>query len=77
MARAITGNLTAAGTTQPVTLNVDDVTVDPGRRLRVRASARIDRYSFDVTRAKGMAARHLDITLDVALHRSPEVPGER
>lgn len=66
-----------AGTTQPVTLNVDDVTVDPGRRLRVRASARIDRYSFGVTRAKGMAARHLDITLDVALHRSPEVPGER
>jgi len=36
-----------------------------------RATARIDRYAFNVTAAKGMAARHLDITLSVTAQPWP------
>lgn len=34
-----------------------------GNGFRARATARIDRYAFGVTAAKGMAGRHLDIEL--------------
>lgn len=37
-----------------------------GNGFRARATARIDRYAFGVTAAKGMAARYLDIDLAVA-----------
>ena len=42
----------------------------PGRELRARAGTRIDRYAFGVTRYRGLAARHLDVRLDVVAVRS-------
>jgi polyisoprenoid-binding protein YceI len=57
------GKLTVKGVTQPVTLDVRSVTmVGPG--FQARATARIDRYAFGVTAAKGMAARYLDVELN-------------
>ena len=45
-------------------------TLDSG--FRVRATARVDRYAFGLTAAKGMAARYLDIELKVAMESPPE-----
>jgi polyisoprenoid-binding protein YceI len=39
------------------------------QELRLRASTHLDRYDFGVTRAKGLAARHLRCRLDVVAHR--------
>ncbi|MGE5134437.1 MAG: hypothetical protein ACM32E_16225 [Gemmatimonadota bacterium] len=41
-----------------------------GPLLRLRASARVDRLSFGVTRARGLAARHLGIRLDITAERA-------
>lgn len=41
-----------------------------GPELRLRAHARADRYDLGVTAARGMAARHLDLDLDILAVRS-------
>jgi hypothetical protein len=40
-----------------------------GPDLRLRASVRLDRYDFEITRYRGLAARHLGCRLDVAARR--------
>ena len=45
-----------------MTLAIESVEAT-GAGFRARASARIDRYAFGLTAAKGMAARFLDIDL--------------
>ena len=62
--RTLAGELTVRGVTRPATLTIDSLQAS-GTNFRARASARIDRYAFGLTAAKGMAARHLDIQLDV------------
>jgi len=58
------GQLTVRGANRPVTLAIESI--EPaGAGFLARATTRIDRYAFNVTAAKGMAARHLDITLSV------------
>ncbi|MEU4834894.1 YceI family protein [Streptosporangium sp. NPDC023615] len=60
----VRGALTVRGVTRPTVLALGPVTVDD-RCLRARATTRIDRYAFGLTRAKGMTGRYLDITLDI------------
>ena len=58
----LTGDLEVRGMSRPVTLLIESVEA-AGAGFRAQAAARIDRYAFGVTAAKGMAARHLDISL--------------
>lgn len=58
----LAGELTVRQVTSPVTLAISSV--EPAESgFRARATTRIDRYTFGVTAAKGMAARHLDIAV--------------
>jgi polyisoprenoid-binding protein YceI len=63
------GSLSVRGIARPVAVRIDGA-VTTGNRLRLRASARIDRYEFGVTKARGLAARHLDLMLDIVADRS-------
>jgi polyisoprenoid-binding protein YceI len=63
------GSLLVRGVARPVAVRVEGA-VTSRNRLRLRASARIDRYEFGVTKARGLAARHLDLTLDILADRS-------
>jgi polyisoprenoid-binding protein YceI len=66
----LAGELTVRDVTSPVTLAI--ASVEPaGAGFRARATARIDRYAFGVTAAKGMAARYLDITLTAVAAPAP------
>ncbi|HEY6796946.1 MAG TPA: YceI family protein [Kineosporiaceae bacterium] len=60
----VTGDLTVRGVSAPVPLTVESLqTTSTG--FRARATARVDRYAFGITAAKGMAARYLDLELTV------------
>jgi polyisoprenoid-binding protein YceI len=63
------GALTAHGVTQPVEVTIDAVT-ETIPEINLKASVRIDRYAFGVTKVKGMAGRHLDLHLDVTALRT-------
>lgn len=60
----VSGPVCAHGIGRPVELLIDQVRCS-GTDVTLHAQARIDRYDFGVTRAKGMAARHLDLRLQV------------
>lgn len=60
----LTGTLTVRGVTRPVTLSIEESAVAPGS-FTARASTRIDRTEFGVTASRGLAGRHLDLTLEV------------
>jgi polyisoprenoid-binding protein YceI len=62
------GLLSVRGKAHPVELLVEEAQ-PAGPDLHVRASAGIDRYDFGITRAKGLAARHLGFRLDIVAHR--------
>jgi polyisoprenoid-binding protein YceI len=62
------GSLSVREVVRPVAVRVDGAET-VGNRLRLRAGARIDRYEFGVTKARGLAARHLDLRLDVVADR--------
>jgi polyisoprenoid-binding protein YceI len=62
------GLLSVLGVARPVAVRVDGASTT-GDRLRLRASSRIDRYEFGVTKARGVAARHLELRLDVVADR--------
>jgi polyisoprenoid-binding protein YceI len=68
-ARILTGTLTVHGTTRPVTLAVTRCEVSGGS-FTVRATTRIDRTGFGITAARGLAARNLDLTVEVQCARS-------
>jgi polyisoprenoid-binding protein YceI len=63
------GSLTVRGASAPVRVAVAYVS-ESADTLRVRASARVDRYAFGITRYRGIAARRLDVRLDVVAHRT-------
>ncbi|HEY2305155.1 MAG TPA: YceI family protein, partial [Streptosporangiaceae bacterium] len=67
--RALTGTLTVRGTSRPVTLTITDCAVPRGS-FTARATARIDRTEFGITAARGLAARYLDLTLEVQCTRN-------
>ena len=60
----VSGTLCAHGISRPLDLLVDRAHCSGGE-MSLRAQARIDRYDFGVTGAKGMAARHLGLQLQV------------
>jgi polyisoprenoid-binding protein YceI len=67
--QVLTGTLTVRGTTRPVTLAVISCEVSRGS-FTARATTRIDRTEFGITAARGLAARYLDLTVEVQCTRS-------
>jgi polyisoprenoid-binding protein YceI len=65
----LTGTLTVRGTTRPVTLTVTRCQVSRGY-FTACAAARIDRTEFGITAARGLAARYLDLTVEVQCTRN-------
>src|SRR5215831_6513922 len=66
--QALTGTLTVRGTARPVTLAVTRCEASRGS-FTVRATTRIDRTEFGITAARGLAARYLDLTVEVRCAR--------
>jgi polyisoprenoid-binding protein YceI len=66
---ALAGELTVRNVTMPVSLSIEqsDVTA---RSFNAHASARIDRNEFGVTAYRGLAARYLDISVEVRCVRN-------
>ena len=62
--RVLTGILTVRHVSKPVQLTIADVTVAP-QSFAATATTRIDRTEFGVTAARGVAARYLDLTVEV------------
>jgi polyisoprenoid-binding protein YceI len=62
------GLLSVCGKAHPVELLIEEAQPS-GRDLRLRASVRLDRYDFGITKARGLAARHLGLELDIVAHR--------
>jgi polyisoprenoid-binding protein YceI len=62
------GLLSVRGKARPVDLLIEEA--EPaGRDLHLRASVHLDRYDFGITKARGLAARHLGGQLDIVAHR--------
>jgi polyisoprenoid-binding protein YceI len=61
----LSGRLAVRGAVQPVQLRVTSLEVSDGE-LHARATTRLDRYAFGLTKAKGMAARHREVELTLA-----------
>ncbi len=59
----VAGTLTAHGVTAPVDLTVDELDVANAGVLRLRATAKVDRYAHQITAGKGMAARWLTVEI--------------
>ncbi len=59
------GTLTVRGRTEPLDVRIDEVHVLDDR-LRVRASAEVDRYAWGVTAMKGMTGRRLRFSLSLS-----------
>ena len=68
-ADALTGMLTVRGTARPVTVTVTRCEVSRGS-FTVYATARIDRTEFGITAARGLAARYLNLTVEVQCTRN-------
>jgi len=66
---ALTGTLTVRNVTMPVTLSMEQ-TAARARWFNARASTRIDRNEFGVTAYRGLAARYLDMTIEVRCVRT-------
>ncbi|HEV8278312.1 MAG TPA: YceI family protein [Streptosporangiaceae bacterium] len=62
------GLLSVRGKAHPVELLIE-AAQPAGQDLRLRASVRLDRYDFGITKSKGLAARHLGLRLDIVAHR--------
>lgn len=62
--RMLTGMLTVRDVSKPVRLSIVNLTVAP-RSFATTAATRIDRTEFGVTAARGLAARHLQLTMEV------------
>lgn len=60
----LAGTLTVRGVTRPVTLTIERADVSPSS-FTLHATARVDRTVFGVTAARGLAARHLDVSVRV------------
>ena len=60
----VSGMLTVCGASRPASLSIVHAQVT-ANACTVRATTRVDRTEFGVTAARGMAGRHLDLTLEV------------
>jgi polyisoprenoid-binding protein YceI len=59
----VPGSVTAHGTAVPTEIRLSDVRQEAGG-ARFRATARLDRTSFGVTKKKGMVGRTVDLVID-------------
>ena len=66
--QVLTGTLTVRGTARPVTLAVTQCEASRGS-FTARATTRIDRTEFGITAARGLAARYLELTVEVRCAR--------
>jgi polyisoprenoid-binding protein YceI len=68
----LAGTLLVRDVARPVSLTIERSTVQPGtpNSFVVCATTRIDRTDFGLTVAKGMAGRHLDVSLRILGVRS-------
>lgn len=71
-AGTLTGTLTVRGVARPVTLTIERADV-ASSWFTVHATTRVDRTAFGVTAARGLAARHLDVSVRVRCVRAPAV----
>ena len=62
--RVLTGALTVGAVSRPVSLSIVHYAPSAGS-FTARATARIDRTEYGVTAARGLAARYLDIAVEV------------
>ncbi len=60
----ITGTLTVREQSRPIALDVSEMSGTDGA-LSARATCRIDRYEFGIEAMRGMAARHLTISIEI------------
>jgi polyisoprenoid-binding protein YceI len=68
----LTGTLIVRDVARPVSLAIEQSAVQPGTASSfvVYATTRIDRTDFGLTAARGMAGRHLDVSLRIlGVHR--------
>ncbi|WP_192809660.1 YceI family protein [Actinomadura rudentiformis] len=63
------GDLSVRGMSRPIQVHIDDVHAGE-TRIRLHATARVDRHAFGITRYRGLAARHLTLRLDVIADRT-------
>jgi|tagenome__1003787_1003787.scaffolds.fasta_scaffold20859498_1 polyisoprenoid-binding protein YceI len=63
----LSGTLTVRGTAAPVVLAVTGAPGSDGAAGVLRGTARIDRYAYGVTVAKGIIARWVDVTVEIVL----------
>ncbi|HEX3614791.1 MAG TPA: YceI family protein [Sporichthyaceae bacterium] len=61
------GSLTVRGRSGPISVAVVD-SVARDDALTLVATTRIDRYAFGIKASRGMAGRHLDLTLHLTAH---------
>ena len=61
--------LTVRGTTRPVTLAITRCEASRGS-FTVSGTTRIDRTEFGITAARGLAARYLDLTVEIQCNRN-------
>ena len=59
----VPGSVTAHGTAVPAEVRVSDARLESGA-ARFRATARLDRTSFGVTKKKGMVGRTVDLVIE-------------
>src|SRR5579859_7249473 len=62
--QVLTGTLTVRGVTRPVSLSIVQYAPSAGS-FTARATVRIDRTEYGVTASPGLAARYLDVTVEV------------
>ena len=65
----ISGTLTVRDVARPVSLSISQLTMD-GPSFTATATVRVDRTEFGVTAMRGLAGRHLDLTVEVRCTRS-------
>jgi polyisoprenoid-binding protein YceI len=68
--RELAGVLTVRDVTRPVTFTVTRCAASGRRSFTASATARIDRTEFGITAARGLAARYLDVTVEVQCVRT-------
>ena len=67
--QVLTGTLTVRGTARPVALVITQCEASRGS-FTARATTRIDRTEFGITAARGLAARYLDLTVEIRCNRN-------
>jgi polyisoprenoid-binding protein YceI len=65
----LAGTLTVREASRPVSFRVSEFTAANGQ-FGARATARVDRTEFGITAARGLAARYLDMAVEVTCVRS-------